>query len=100
MVGNSFAGLPEVSSFGKCTANIGARQDGRLRTPSVVDCAAERCAIKKAIAQVLTQAFRATFKSQVNPCGGGGAGARSVAIIDEWIGSGAALGSKNFMNFL
>lgn len=42
MVSNSSSGLLEVPAFGKGTVNIGARQDGRLRAASVVDCAAER----------------------------------------------------------
>lgn len=51
VVGNSSSGLLEVPSFQKPTVNIGDRQRGRLTAASVIDCAAEKEAILKAIAQ-------------------------------------------------
>jgi GDP/UDP-N,N'-diacetylbacillosamine 2-epimerase (hydrolysing) len=85
-----------VPAFGKGTVNIGARQDGRLRAASVVDCAAERGAIAQAIAQVLTPAFRAAITGQANPYGDGGASARTVAAIEDWLAVCAAPGPKRF----
>ncbi|MBO80885.1 MAG: UDP-N-acetylglucosamine 2-epimerase (hydrolyzing) [Citromicrobium sp.] len=96
VVGNSSSGLLEVPAFGKGTVNIGARQDGRLRAASVVDCAAERGAIAQAISEVLTPEFRAAIKGQANPYGDGGASARTVAAIEDWLGAGAAPGPKYF----
>lgn len=96
VVGNSSSGLLEVPAFGKGTVNIGARQDGRLRAASVVDCAAERGAISQAISQVLTPAFRAAIKGQANPYGDGGASARTVAAIEAWLEAGAKPGPKYF----
>ena len=84
VVGNSSSGLIEAPAFGKGTVNIGARQDGRLRAASVVDCAAERGAIAQAIAQVLTPGFRAGLAGQTNPYGNGGASARTVSVIENW----------------
>lgn len=98
VVGNSSSGLLEVPAFGKGTVNIGARQDGRLRAASVVDCPAERGAIAHAIAQVLTPAFRAAIKGQANPYGDGGASARTVASIEDWLRAGKAPGPKRFHN--
>lgn len=96
VVGNSSSGLLEVPAFGKGTVNIGARQEGRLRAASVVDCPAERGAIAHAIAQVLTPAFRAAIEGQANPYGDGGASARTVAAIEDWLGAGTAPGPKRF----
>jgi len=96
VVGNSSSGLLEVPAFGKGTVNIGARQDGRLRAASVVDCAAERGAIAQAIAQVLTPEFRAAIADQANPYGDGGASARTVAAIEDWLAGCAAPGPKRF----
>ena len=96
LVGNSSSGLIEMPAFGKGTVNIGARQDGRLRAASVVDCPAERGAIAQAIAQVLTPTFRGAIKGQPNPYGDGGASARTVAAIENWLRAGGAPGPKYF----
>lgn len=96
VVGNSSSGLLEVPAFGKGTVNIGARQDGRLRASSVVDCAAEREAIAQAIAKVLSSDFRTAIKGLANPYGDGGASARTVAAIEGWLADRAAPGPKHF----
>jgi GDP/UDP-N,N'-diacetylbacillosamine 2-epimerase (hydrolysing) len=96
VVGNSSSGLIEAPAFGKGTVNIGGRQDGRLRASSVVDCAAERGAIAKAIADVLKPGFRAAISSQINPYGDGGASARTVSIIEQWFKRGIIPKSKGF----
>lgn len=95
VVGNSSSGLIEAPAFGKGTVNIGARQDGRLRAPSVVDCAATCSDITAALARVLDPAFRASLKGQVNPYGDGGASARTVAAIEAWDPDGR---SKRFFD--
>ena len=100
VVGNSSSGLLEVPAFGKGTVNIGERQDGRLRAASVVDCAAERGAIARAIKQVQTPDFFAAIQGQPNPYGDGGASARTVAAIEEWLAANAAHGPKRFHNLL
>ena len=97
VVGNSSSGLIEAPAFGKGTVNIGARQDGRLRAASVVDCAAERSAIAQAIAHVLTPGFRADLATQTNPYGNGGASARTVSIIEDWQ---ACPGPKRFYDLV
>lgn len=84
VVGNSSSGLIEAPAFGKGTVNIGARQDGRLRAASVVDCSAARADIEAAIVQVLDPAFYERVKGQTNPYGNGGASARTVAVIEAW----------------
>ena len=42
VIGNSSSGILEVPSAGIPTVNIGLRQDGRDRAPSVIDCGEQR----------------------------------------------------------
>jgi GDP/UDP-N,N'-diacetylbacillosamine 2-epimerase (hydrolysing) len=96
VVGNSSSGLLEAPAFGKGTVNIGIRQDGRLRAHSVVDCAIERRAIVQGIAQVLAPTFRAAIKDQPNPYGDGGASARTVVAIENWLAGSSLSRPKRF----
>jgi UDP-hydrolysing UDP-N-acetyl-D-glucosamine 2-epimerase len=79
VVGNSSSGLYEVPSLGKPTINIGDRQKGRLRAPSVIDCAPERGAIGKALRRVL----EGDYRLGTNPYGDGGSAERIVRILRE-----------------
>ncbi|MGC9386731.1 MAG: UDP-N-acetylglucosamine 2-epimerase, partial [Hydrogenovibrio sp.] len=58
VVGNSSSGLIEAPAMGVPTVNIGDRQKGRLRAPSVLDCDAEASAIEMALRQAFTPAFK------------------------------------------
>ena len=85
VVGNSSSGLYEAPSFDVPTVNIGRRQEGRLRAPSVIDCPPERKAIGAAIQKALAMKPEGT----VNPYGDGEASARIVAAlkaIQDWSG--------------
>jgi UDP-hydrolysing UDP-N-acetyl-D-glucosamine 2-epimerase len=53
VVGNSSSGLIEAPFLGTPTVNIGARQRGRLRAPSVIDCEPDQGAILAAIRRAL-----------------------------------------------
>lgn len=55
VVGNSSSGLYEVPALGVPTVNIGRRQDGRLRAPTVLDCPPETAAIAAAIDRALAR---------------------------------------------
>lgn len=59
IIGNSSSGLIEAPSLRVPTVNVGARQDGRLRALSVIDCVEEHQAIIAAIQQALSPEFRA-----------------------------------------
>ena len=96
VVGNSSSGLIEAPAFFKGTVNIGERQGGRLRAASVVDCIAERGAIARAIAQVLSPEFRVAIADLKNPYGDGGASARTVAIIENWLADTTRVRPKRF----
>lgn len=77
VVGNSSSGLYEAPSFHKPTINIGDRQKGRLKAASVIDCAAQREAIRAAI----EKAYTLDLAKIVNPYGDGQASQRIAAII-------------------
>ena len=85
VVGNSSSGLIEAPAFGVGTVNIGARQDGRLKAASVIDCAPNRTAILDALGVLLRPETRSrNGKGIQNPYGQGGAAKRTVAVIDAW----------------
>ena len=64
VVGNSSSGIIEAPALGTPTVNIGPRQDGRLRAPSVIDCAET----PNAIAGALTQALSLTAQAIAARC--------------------------------
>lgn len=67
VLGNSSSGLIEAPSMGKPTVNIGQRQAGRQRAPSVLDCAGSANAIRDAIERALSPAFRQLASRRENP---------------------------------
>lgn len=81
VVGNSSSGLTEVPTFRKGTVNIGARQRGRLKADSVIDCEPHRDAIRAAIEHLYAPEFRARLLQVVNPYGEGGASEKVVDIL-------------------
>jgi UDP-N-acetylglucosamine 2-epimerase (non-hydrolysing) len=62
VVGNSSSGVIEVPALGKATVNIGDRQTGRLRTPSVIDCECGEDPIVQAITRALSPEFQKSLK--------------------------------------
>jgi len=94
LLGNSSSGLYEAPSFGIPTVNVGDRQAGRPRASSVIDCAAEPAAIKKAIERALSLDCR----DVENPFGDG----RAAEIIVETLAQidrPAKLIKKTFRDF-
>lgn len=80
VIGNSSSGIVEAPALKVPTVNIGDRQQGRLRAPSIVDCDADPDAIAAAIAKALAPGFRESFAAMRPPYGAGGA---SRAIKDK-----------------
>lgn len=87
VVGNSSSGLYEAPSLGLPTVNIGMRQEGRLRAASVIDCPAERSAIRNAIDKALAFDMRGV----TNPYGDGKTAERIVEILKGVENPGALL---------
>ena len=66
VVGNSSSGVLEVPYYGIGTVNIGDRQKGRLRCPSIIDCGESQTAIAAAIKESLSRNFQ--LKASVRTC--------------------------------
>lgn len=67
VLGNSSSGLIEAPSMGKPTVNIGQRQAGRQRAPSVIDSAANASDIRDAVERALSPAFLQLASRRENP---------------------------------
>lgn len=68
VVGNSSSGILETPAFGVPTVNIGDRQKGRIRTPSIIDCEPDCGSIISAIQKALNPQFRAGLENLKHPC--------------------------------
>jgi len=82
VVGNSSSGMIEAPAAGVPTVNVGDRQQGRLRAPSVIDCALSPDAIAAALRQALDPAFRRMAQDQPPMFGDGHSGQRIVDILE------------------
>ncbi len=81
VVGNSSSGIIEAPTTGTPTVNIGERQRGRLRAPSVIDCAESADSIATAIAKALSPSFQALAAERQSPFGSGGSSDRIAEIL-------------------
>ena len=71
VVGNSSSGIIEAPILKVPTVNIGDRQKGRLRVPSIIDCRESVDGIADALVRAMDQDFRTEVKNQTHPYGGG-----------------------------
>jgi UDP-hydrolysing UDP-N-acetyl-D-glucosamine 2-epimerase len=76
VIGNSSSGLIEAPALQRPTVNIGPRQDGRLRAPSVIDCDESVESIVQAIQTALSPGFRSVLERTTSPYGDGNASER------------------------
>lgn len=81
VVGNSSSGIIEAPSLGVPTVNIGPRQKGRPRAPSVIDCDAEPDKIVDAINHALSPDMQAIADRRDTPYGTPGAGCRIASML-------------------
>lgn len=81
LAGNSSSGIMEAASFALPTVNIGIRQQGRERARNVLDAAADRSAIRKAIEKGRSQEFRESLAGMANPYGDGHAAEKIVEVL-------------------
>jgi UDP-hydrolysing UDP-N-acetyl-D-glucosamine 2-epimerase len=93
VVGNSSSALYEAPSLRKPAVNIGDRQKGRLRAPSVIDCAPHAADIKRAI----RAALKLDCSNVSNPYGDGKSASRIVAALKS-IPEPRALIRKRFVD--
>lgn len=71
VIGNSSSGIIEAPALGAATVNIGSRQDGRLRAPSIIDCAESHVAIQQAINKAISENVQLTVAKKNSVYGSG-----------------------------
>ena len=81
VVGNSSSGLLEAPAVGVPTVDIGPRQQGRLRAPSVVHCGESEAEIRQALETALSADHRAIAARRESPYGRPGAARRIVDLL-------------------
>jgi UDP-hydrolysing UDP-N-acetyl-D-glucosamine 2-epimerase len=81
VVGNSSSGIIEAPAMKVPTVNLGARQRGRVRAASVIDCDETAEAIAEAIARALSGEFAKSVEAAANPYGTGGASGRILDTL-------------------
>lgn len=80
VAGNSSSGIIEIPSLGIPTVNIGDRQKGRLRSPSIVDCRPSLEAVVRAIRLSLSPAFKTRCRGG-NAYGDGRFSANALRVL-------------------
>lgn len=83
VVGNSSSGLTEAPSFNIGTINIGDRQRGRLKAPSVIDCEPNTEGISQAFEKLYSNEFQANLQNIQNPYGNNLASKHILTIIKK-----------------
>ncbi len=81
VVGNSSSGLLEAPAVGVPSVDIGSRQQGRLRAPSVVHCGESAAEIRQALETALSADHRAIAARRESPYGRPGAARRIVDLL-------------------
>jgi len=82
-LGNSSSGIIEAPAARTATVNIGDRQRGRLRGPSIIDCQESKGAITAAIERALSVEFQRTTAEGKTVHGEGGASKRIKQVLKE-----------------
>jgi UDP-hydrolysing UDP-N-acetyl-D-glucosamine 2-epimerase len=84
VVGNSSSGLIEAPAMGTPTVDIGERQRGRLRAPSVIHCKAASQAVRAALQRALTAEHKAIAARRETPYGTPGAARRIADVLRQY----------------
>lgn len=82
VVGNSSSGLLEAPAVGVATVDIGPRQQGRLRAPSVLHCGESTAEISRALEVALSADHRAIAARRESPYGQPGASRRIIDLLE------------------
>lgn len=81
IIGNSSSGLLEAPVLGVPTVDIGERQRGRLRAPSVIHCSDHADSLREAMSTVLSTEHKAEARLRRTPYGQPGAARKISSII-------------------
>jgi len=82
VVGNSSSGLLEAPAMGVPTVDVGSRQQGRLRAPSVLHCDDDPAAIRATLATARSPRHRALAQGRDTPYGRPGAAKRIADVLE------------------
>ncbi len=85
VLGNSSSGIIEAPSFGKPTVNIGARQEGRAKAESIIDCSPEKESIINALKKAFSAEFKEFCKTVKNLYGKGNSSVKILKILKKEI---------------
>lgn len=80
VLGNSSSALMEVPALGRPSVDIGERQRGRLRGPSVLHSQAEAGSIRQAISKALSPSFKINLDPKLSPYAGTGVSVSSQIL--------------------
>jgi UDP-N-acetylglucosamine 2-epimerase (non-hydrolysing) len=81
VIGNSSSGLIEAPALGVATVDVGDRQRGRPRAPSVIHCNDDPLAFGKAVDRALSPEHRDRARQRQTPYGKPGAARKIAAVI-------------------
>ena len=83
VLGNSSSGIIEAPTARTATVNIGDRQRGRLKAPSVIDCTESAESIVSGIKKALSTEFQRIVAEGKTFFGEGGASTRIKQVLKE-----------------
>ena len=81
IVGNSSSGLLEAPTLKIGTVNIGIRQNGRLKSSSVIDCDSRIKSISTSIKKLYSSNFKKRIMKTKNPYSFGGGAKKAVKVL-------------------
>lgn len=83
IVGNSSSGILEMPTFKKATINIGDRQEGRLKSRSIIDCKINKKEILNSLKIIYSEKFKKKIKKSINFYGPHGASVKIVKVLKK-----------------
>ena len=83
VVGNSSSGILEAPAVGTPTVNIGSRQQGRLKAPSVIDVQDSVASIRAGITKAMTQKMRQLAARRNSPFGKPGVAKKITQVLGK-----------------
>ena len=83
VIGNSSSGIFEAPALKKPTVNIGARQQGRVRYPSIIDCKENTADIIAAVEKAISPQFKSSIDTMKIKYADGKVAVRITNILRE-----------------
>ncbi|WP_168188933.1 UDP-N-acetylglucosamine 2-epimerase [Thiomicrorhabdus sediminis] len=83
VVGNSSSGIIEAPACGAATINIGSRQQGRLKAPSIIDCHENVHDICNALNKALSTEHKALCRPELSLYGQGDSAKKMLQILSK-----------------